>query len=75
MGKEEERQLLSTKTGHSRILKGADAKGLGKSVYFLLVVYASNSHLGPSGSLGFTHPGITKLGMGLGQGEVQWECP
>lgn len=74
MGTEEELQRLSTKQGHSRRLKGGDAKGLGKSAFSLLVLYVPNSLLGPSESLGFTHPGISKPGMELGHGEVQWEC-
>ena len=53
MGTEEELQRLSTKQGHSRRLKGADAKGLGKSAFSLLVLYVPNSLLGPSESLGF----------------------
>lgn len=72
--KKEERLPLFTKQGHSKILKGADAKRLGDFASFLLLVYVSHSLPGPSGSLGLIHPGIRKLGTGLGPGEAQREC-
>lgn len=72
--KEEEHFLLFTKQGHSEILKGADAKVLGDFASLLFAIYVSFPLLGPSRSLGLTHPGLPKLGTGLGLGEARWEC-
>lgn len=72
--KKEEHLLLFIKYGHTEILKGADAKALGDFASLLFAVYVSLPLLGPSRSLGLTHPGIPKLGTGLSLREAWWEC-
>lgn len=68
--KEGQHLLVFTKQRHSEILKGADAKVPRDFATFLVTVYVSPVLLGPSRSLGLTHPGIHKLGTGLSPGEA-----